>query len=79
MSKVYIVIETDSSDSKWCYAEAFTKKENAVMRLHDLYEENVLDENEDLMEKAEFKEDEASATTKNGDTVSWFIKECEVR
>lgn len=77
MKTVYILTETDSTDSTWCYSEAFAKKEDAIKRLHSLYKENVID-NYDSVASASFSEDNANAEMKDGNIIAWNLQEREI-
>ena len=77
-TKVYILTETDSTDPKWCYNEAFSKKKDARKRLKELYHEDVV-EREDLVVKSAFSDDYAWAEMVDDVTIAWTIKEIEVQ
>ena len=75
--KVFVLTETDSTDTTWCYNEVFTNFDKAKMRMKELYHDNVI-MLEDLIVKAEYNDMDAYGETADGKTFAWNIKECEL-
>ena len=80
MEKIYVLTETDSTDSKWCHNQTFTTKEKAVAEMKRLYHENVI-EREELVVKSDFNAEEGKAygDMVDGIIIAWNITECELQ
>lgn len=76
--KVFVLTETDSTDPKWSYNEAFSTRAKARKRLKELYHEDVV-EREDLVVKSAFNADDAWAEMVDDVVIAWHIKECDVQ
>lgn len=79
MEKVYVLTETDSTESRWCYNEVFKNRKDALARLKDLYLEEVV-EREGFVLSSVFDEHAGFASAEMVDNLvlSWNVKECEL-
>ena len=77
--KLYVLTETDSTDTTWCYNEIHRSMVSAIKRMKQLYHENVVERSE-LVVSSEYDEKagKASAEMVDGITIAWNVKECDI-
>lgn len=78
--KVYILIETDSSDSNYAYTEVYKWKTDACERLRSLYHEEAVERAEsELIEGAWISDDHDEATIMYAmSSIHWQVQEKEI-
>ena len=75
--KVYVLTETDTDDPTWVHVDTFPTLADAQDEMRRRYHEDVVERYE-LFEEAHIEPMKANATSKDGETIAWNIKECEV-
>lgn len=74
--EVYVLTATRSIDPTWSHCEVYSRREDAVVRMKELYEQGVSD-SEKLIMESNYNEKRgiANATFEDDSVVAWRITE----
>lgn len=78
--RVFVLTETDSTDSTWTWTEVFSDHKKASEKMQEMYNDEVELRKEDGIKfTAEIGEDTAKVEVGEDITIAWSIKDCDVK